>query len=117
MMRELTLDMGSGHHVVRTVFVECGSGYKEDGPRAFRPVGETAFVVRANPGGTIGSIVGYADLRVPGITDVLAAHIEAALADSGASGNLVPGMPVERSGQVTRIRRQAYWATRASDRA
>jgi L-fuconolactonase len=77
MMRELTLDISSGHRVVRTVFVECGSGYKEDSPPALRPVGETEFVVRADPGGTIGAIVGYADLRVPDISDVLAAHIEA----------------------------------------
>jgi predicted TIM-barrel fold metal-dependent hydrolase len=77
MMPEFTADTGSGHRVVRTVFVECGSGYKEDGPLEFRPVGETEFVVRADPSGTVAGIIGHADLRVPGIADVLAAHIEA----------------------------------------
>ena len=33
-----------------TVFVECASGYRTDGPEAFRPVGETEFVVAADPG-------------------------------------------------------------------
>jgi predicted TIM-barrel fold metal-dependent hydrolase len=77
MVDELRADTGSGHGVVRTVFVECLSGYRTDGPEAFRPVGETEFVVAADPVGFIAGIVGFADLRVPEIKDVLAAHIEA----------------------------------------
>ena len=33
-----------GHNVTQTVFVECGSMYREDGPIALAPVGETLFV-------------------------------------------------------------------------
>src|SRR3954470_24892634 len=77
MVEELRSDTGSGHRVVRTVFVECMSGYRTDGPEAFRPVGETEFVVAADPDGFIGGIVGFADLRTPEIADVLAAHVEA----------------------------------------
>ena len=37
-------DTGSGHNVLATVFVECASMYRADGPEAMRPVGETEFV-------------------------------------------------------------------------
>jgi predicted TIM-barrel fold metal-dependent hydrolase len=77
MTEELRADTGSGHNVTRTVFVECMSGYREDGPEAFRPVGETELVVRADPTGFVAGIVGFADLRAPEIDDVLAAHVEA----------------------------------------
>ncbi len=77
MVEELTADTGSGHRIEATVFVECMSGYREDGSEAMRPVGETDFVVTADPSGFIAGIVGYADLRAPEIEDVLAAHADA----------------------------------------
>src|SRR5256885_17179242 len=72
MTEELRADTGSGHNIIHTVFVECMSGYRADGPEAFRPVGETEFVVEAEPDGFIAGIVGLADLRAPEIEDVLA---------------------------------------------
>jgi predicted TIM-barrel fold metal-dependent hydrolase len=77
MMEQLRADTGSVEGVVKTVFVECGSGYRTDGPEALRPVGETEFVVAADPDGFIAGIVGFADLTAPEIDDVLAAHVEA----------------------------------------
>lgn len=80
---ELHADTGAGHNVVSTVFVECGSEYLTDGPEAFRPVGETAYVARLaaeserRAGATIAGIVGHADLRDPDVAEVLAAHLEA----------------------------------------
>src|SRR5262245_55454103 len=44
LLDELLADTGSGHSVVATVFVECMSMYRADGPDAMRPVGETEFV-------------------------------------------------------------------------
>jgi predicted TIM-barrel fold metal-dependent hydrolase len=44
LLDELMADTGSGHNVVSTVFVECASMYRADGPEALRPVGETEFV-------------------------------------------------------------------------
>src|SRR5262249_12654443 len=44
LLDELLRDTGSGHRVIATVFVECGSMYRGDGPRAFKPIGETEFV-------------------------------------------------------------------------
>jgi len=74
---ELHADTGSVDGVAATVFVECMSGYRTDGPEAFRPVGETEFVVAADPDGFIAGIVGFADLRAPEVTDILAAHADA----------------------------------------
>jgi predicted TIM-barrel fold metal-dependent hydrolase len=76
---ELRADTGSGHNVVRTVFVECRSSYRPDGPPELAPVGETEFVAAAaaESGGLIGGIVAHADLRLPQLDDVLDAHVEA----------------------------------------
>ena len=43
LLDEILADVQSGHHVVSTVFIECGSMFKTDGPEAMRPVGETGF--------------------------------------------------------------------------
>lgn len=83
LLEELRADTGSGHSVVQTVFVECGSAYRHDGPEAMRPVGETDFVAaqaadsERSEGAAIAGIVGFADLTSPGVEDVLAAHLEA----------------------------------------
>src|SRR5262249_527343 len=44
LLDEILADVQSGHNVVSTVFIECGSMFKTDGPEAMRPVGETEFV-------------------------------------------------------------------------
>src|SRR6476646_7060603 len=75
LLEELRADTGSGHRVERTVFVECMSAYRDHGPPALRPVGETEFVTAqarasdaASPAGAvIAGIVGFVDLRVPEI--------------------------------------------------
>ena len=74
---ELRADTATVAGIAKTVFVECGSGYRTNGPEAFRPVGETDFVVAADPDGFVAGIVGFADLTRPEIADVLAAHVEA----------------------------------------
>jgi len=77
MMGELRADTGRVPGVTNTVFVECASAYRTDGPEAFRPVGETEFVVAADPDRFISGIIGFADLTAPEIDDVLAAHVAA----------------------------------------
>lgn len=79
MLEHLEADIHGGHRVEHTVYVECLSGYRDDGLEALRPVGETEFVVAADPGGLIAGIVGYADLRADAVEDVLDAHREAGL--------------------------------------
>lgn len=41
LLDELRADLGSGHNVGATVFIQCGYGYRSDGPVGLRPVGET----------------------------------------------------------------------------
>jgi predicted TIM-barrel fold metal-dependent hydrolase len=77
MMEELRADAGAGHRIEHTVFIDCRTGYRPDGPEAFRPVGETEFVVAADPDGFIAGVVSHVDLRLPEAADVLAAHVEA----------------------------------------
>src|ERR1039457_4830549 len=47
LLDEILRDTDSGHSVLATVFVECASMYRADGPEAMRPVGETEFVNRS----------------------------------------------------------------------
>src|ERR1700722_15357681 len=44
LLEEILSDTSSGHRVLATVFVECASMYRADGPVTMRPVGETEFV-------------------------------------------------------------------------
>lgn len=44
LMPELAADLNSGHNIVATVFAECHSMYRKDGPAAERSLGETEFV-------------------------------------------------------------------------
>src|ERR1041384_6691621 len=44
LLDEILEDVGAGHNVVSTVFIECGAMYRADGPEILRPVGETEFV-------------------------------------------------------------------------
>jgi len=87
LLEDLVADVKTGHNVRATVFIQCGSAYRKDGPEEMRPVGETEFVAaiaaatehgeygdfRACPG-----IVGHADCKLGDRIDaVLEAHIQA----------------------------------------
>ena len=78
---DLLADLGTGHRVVDTVFVECGAAYRTDGPPEQAPVGETEFVAgeaERSPQQVMGGIVAHADLRLGvALDDVLDAHEEA----------------------------------------
>src|ERR1700704_414034 len=43
LIEEMASDIASGHNIVATVYVDCRSMYRADGPEAFRPVGEVEF--------------------------------------------------------------------------
>ncbi|CAN5435766.1 amidohydrolase family protein [soil metagenome] len=83
---ELLHDIDAGHAIEATVYIQCGSYYRESGPEAMKPVGETETVVamaeqsvKARPTPRIAAgIVGYADLKIgEAIDEVLAAHVAA----------------------------------------
>ncbi len=87
LLDELLADMGQGHNIVATVFVQCRAMHRAAGPEAMKPVGETEFVngVAAmsasggyGPGKVCAGIVGHADLmRGAAVGEVLDAHIQA----------------------------------------
>jgi L-fuconolactonase len=87
LLDELLADINTGHNVVATVFVECGSMFRVDGPEALRPVGETEFVqgiAAMSASGVYGKtriaagIVGFADLLLGArVREVMEAHIAA----------------------------------------
>jgi predicted TIM-barrel fold metal-dependent hydrolase len=83
---ELVADMKRGHNVVATVFVQCGSMYRVDGPAHLRVIGETEFVNGAaamSASGLYGDIracagiVSHVDLTqdVKLIDEALQAHV------------------------------------------
>ncbi len=88
LIHELMGDIGSGHNVRTTVFVEARSMYRAAGPAELRPVGEVEFVngqAAAGASGIYGpsrpasAIVGHADLKLgDDVARVLEALQEAA---------------------------------------
>lgn len=76
------------HNVVASVYAECHSMYRKDGPSHLKYVGETEFVIGQQAQAASGSygpahiaagIIGYADLKLGAAVDeVLDAHIEVA---------------------------------------
>lgn len=87
MLEELVAD-ARGHNVRQTVFVECSSMYRADGPEEFKVIGETEYVqglAAMSASGRYGEIracagiVGTADLR---LGDRVAPVLEAQVAAS-----------------------------------
>ena len=87
LLDELLDDIGGGHRIVSTVFMECGSMYRADGPESLKPIGETEFVngiaAMSASGGydyhrACAAIVSYADLNLgAAVGEVLDAHMQA----------------------------------------
>src|SRR6266700_7068229 len=48
LIEEMAADIGSGHNIIATVYVDCRSMYRAHGPEAFRPVGEDRKSTRLN---------------------------------------------------------------------
>jgi predicted TIM-barrel fold metal-dependent hydrolase len=77
-------DAASGHNIRATVYMQGLTRYRDHGPEAMKPVGETAFVRGLAEAGA-GSVpriaqgmVSYADLRLgAGVRAVLEAHLAA----------------------------------------
>ncbi len=87
MLPDLLDDLGAGHTVVATVFVQCRAFHRAAGPEEMRPVGETEFVNgvaamsasgRYGPARVCAGIVGHTDLRLGArVAPVLEAHLRA----------------------------------------
>src|SRR3984893_13978650 len=87
LLPELLADLGGGHNIVATVFMECQAMYRKYGPAEMAPVGEVEVVqgiAAMSASGNYGpcriaeTIIGYADLRLGArVRDVLEAEIAA----------------------------------------
>ena len=72
LLDELLADVNSGHNIVKTVFIQCASGYRTSGPEEMRPIGESEFVRaiaeesdrRGTKAKICAGIVSFADLRL-----------------------------------------------------
>ena len=77
---DLMADTGAGHDVRASLYVQCRTGYRTEGPEALRPVGEVETVLdwtRGQPQFPVG-IVAMADLQLgPRVRPVLDALAEA----------------------------------------
>ena len=83
LLADLWKDTDSGHRIEKTVFVECRSSYRTDGPEHLKPVGETEFVAgiaQQSEKGTkhqarIAGMVAHADLTLGDkVKEVLDVH-------------------------------------------
>ena len=82
---DLLADIGGGHTIVSTVFMECQAMYRKHGPAEMAPVGEVEFVngiAAMSASGNYGptrvaeTIIGHADLTLGArVRDVLEAEI------------------------------------------
>ena len=87
LLDEFAADFNSGHRLIGTVYLQCHAQYRETGPEAMKPVGETEFAARigalSDSGGhgaarVCQGIVGAADLTLGArLRPVLEAHLEA----------------------------------------
>ena len=73
LIHELAEDVGTGHNIIATVFIEVGAMYRASGPPEMQPVGEVEFVngiAAMSASGRYGKarlcagIVGHADLML-----------------------------------------------------
>ena len=84
-LTDLWADTSSGHNVEKTVFVDCHSEYRTEGPSHLKPVGETEYVAevatesrRDANRATIAGIVGHANMTLGSeVEEVLVAHEQA----------------------------------------
>ena len=83
LLPELSSDVGSGHNVKSTVFIEVRCEYRTDGPDEMKPVGEVEYIQTIADAAAAGSqgptkaaaaIIGQADLKLgDGVRPVLEA--------------------------------------------
>jgi len=81
-LEDLHADTGSGHNVVKTVFMECHASYREDGPAHLRSLGEVEYVrenaerSRGSGQAEIAAMVTQFDLHYPDVNELIDAHEE-----------------------------------------
>src|SRR6516162_4576081 len=108
LLDELIADLGAGHNVRSTVFIEARAMYRPDGPAELRPVGEVEFVqglAAASASGLYGpcraaaGIVGRADLKLGDRAEPVLEALRAASPNRlrGIRHTVTPGTRIPRS--------------------
>jgi len=101
LLDELTADLGSGHNIVSTVFIEAKAMYRADGPEELRPVGEIEF---------INGLAAAAASGAYGKTKACAAIIGATPLTRGkAAGDVLDAMIAAAPNRFRGIRDSAAW--------
>jgi predicted TIM-barrel fold metal-dependent hydrolase len=101
LMDELQADLGSGHNIVSTVFIECRAMYRPEGPEALKFVGEVEFV---------NGIAAMSASGLYGPTKVAAGIIGSADLLMGAgAGETLDAQIAAGGGRFRGIRRSATW--------
>lgn len=87
-LEEFLNDIGDGHRIESTIYVECGSFYRADGPELRKPAGEVEFAAgqsamsasgRFGPTRVAQGIIGHANMMAgAAVEETLAALVEAA---------------------------------------
>lgn len=101
LIEEMVADIGSGHNIVGTVYVDCRSMYRAHGPEAFRPVGEVEF---ANGVAAMSASGGYGKAA---ICAGIVSHVNLLLGEQ-AKGVLEAGIAAG-NGRFRGIRHSSAW--------
>ena len=105
-LEDLWRDTGSGHNIEKTIFIDCHSSYRKDGPAELKPVGETEYVVTAAENSarrdgcaTIAGIVSHANMKLGDrVEEVMQAH---EVAGKGLFRGIRHAGPVDDTGSLS----------------
>ena len=119
LLPELLADIGGGHNIVSTVFLECRAMYRKAGPREMAALGEVEFVngiAAMSASGNYGpcrvaeAIVGGGDLTVGArVRELLEAEITAAAGGCAAFATAWRGTPARRSASTPPASCRCIW--------
>ena len=115
LLSELWADIGSGHNIVKTAFMECRAFYYRDGPKRLRPAGETECI--ANLAGADNSGAGESGADKQASISAIIAHADLTLAGE-SEDKLLEILDLHRrlgAGLFRGIRHSAAWDKRPED--
>jgi len=101
MIEEMADDIATGHNVIATVYVDCRSMYRQNGPEAFRPVGEVEF---ANGVAAMSASGGYGPAQ---INAGIVSHVNLLLGDEAKA--VLEAEIAAGNGRFRGIRHSSAW--------
>ena len=101
MIEDMAADIASGHNIIATVYVDCRSMYRANGPEAFRPVGEVEF---ANGVAAMSASGGYGAAQ---INAGIVSHVNLLLGDRAKP--VLEAEIVAGNGRFRGIRHSSAW--------